>query len=265
MDTTRRLLTSSLAAEYRKFKPYTKNGAVLAFDDRSYWRRKVFAPYKAARAKGREDSTFDWPNFFVHYTQFKEELAENFPIQSLQVSGAEADDIIAILALRYAPQGDVLIWSSDTDDLQLQLIDPKIKQYSYIAKKMITPKSEDYTLFEHIVRGDGGDGVPNILSPSDHFILAAQSEKKMRQKAVRTEKLNEWASHGIHYPEKFCDSEEMLRRFKENRMLVDYQMIPDDLANAIVDAHENTKVAKGKVFNYLVEKRMTNVLQEGGF
>ncbi|ASD50418.1 ribonuclease H [Acidovorax phage ACP17] len=267
MDTTRRLLVSSLAGEYRKFKSARAvGGAVLAFDDKNYWRREYFQHYKAARAKGRADSTFDWNNFFSHYNRFKEELAENFPLQSLQVHGAEADDIIAVLALRYAPQGEVVIWSSDTDDLQLQNIDPSIKQYSYVKKKMITPKSEGYTLFEHVVRGDAGDGIPNILSASDHFVQAAANpEKKMRQKSVMTASIQDWEAHGLKNPEKFCTSEEMLRRFKENRTLVDYRYIPADLASRIVDAHEETKIAKGKVFNYLVENRLTNVLAEGAF
>jgi hypothetical protein len=97
---------------------------------------------------------------FPAFNIYKDELREFFPYKSLQVERAEADDIIAILSLRASAGGDpVTIWSSDTDDLQLQLIEPKIKQYSYVRKKYITPKSEKYSLFEHIVRGDAHHGV----------------------------------------------------------------------------------------------------------
>ena len=75
--------------------------------------------------------------------------------------------------------------------------------------------------------------------------------------------MQEWAQHA-NDPAKFCD-EDMLKRFNENRVLVDYTKIPADIAAAIVEAYETTKVPKGKLFNYMVKNRMTNVMKEAGW
>lgn len=259
-DAVRAVLTSRLARINRDMKK-VPGEKILAFDDRRYWRRDVFEHYKASRAKQRDDQKFDWDSFFPAFNIYKDELREFFPYKSLQVERAEADDIIAILSLRATAGGDpVTIWSSDTDDLQLQLIEPKIKQYSYVRKKYITPKSEKYSLFEHIVRGDAGDGVPNILTRSDHFVNNPDGK---RQKPIYEAKLLDWAQHA-NEPEKFCD-ESMLKRFRENRVLVDYTNIPPAIAANIVEAYETTKVPKGKLFNYMVKNRMTNVMKEAGW
>jgi hypothetical protein len=259
-DAVRAVLTSRLARINRDMKK-VPGEKILAFDDRRYWRRDVFEHYKASRAKQRDDQKFDWDSFFPAFNIYKDELREFFPYKSLQVERAEADDIIAILSLRASAGGDpVTIWSSDTDDLQLQLIEPKIKQYSYVRKKYITPKSEKYSLFEHIVRGDAGDGVPNILTRSDHFVNNPDGK---RQKPIYEAKLLDWAQHA-NEPEKFCD-EAMLKRLRENRVLVDYTNIPPAIAAGIVEAYETTKVPKGKLFNYMVKNRMTNVMKEAGW
>lgn len=259
-DAVRAVLTSRLARINRDMKK-VPGEKILAFDDRRYWRRDVFEHYKASRAKQRDDQKFDWDSFFPAFNIYKDELREFFPYKSLQVERAEADDIIAILSLRATAGGDpVTIWSSDTDDLQLQLIEPKIKQYSYVRKKYITPKSEKYSLFEHIVRGDAGDGVPNILTRSDHFVNNPDGK---RQKPIYEAKLLDWAQHA-NEPEKFCD-ESMLKRFRENRVLVDYTNIPPAIAANIVEAYETTKVPKGKLFNYMVKNRLTNVMKEAGW
>lgn len=263
MDLVRRLGVSKLSRVLKEFKAY--GIGILCHDDRKYWRRDAFPHYKSGRKKGRDDSSFDWEVFFPLYEKFLVELKENFPVLSIKVSGAEADDIIAILSLRFSPVESVMIWSSDTDDLQLQLVDPNIKQFSYIKKKFITPKSEGYSLLEHVIRGDAGDGIPNILSTDDHFVRSAASETTIRQKPVKTAWLQDCENHGIRNPEKFCTDETMLKRFKQNQMLVDYRFIPEDVASRIVEAYEAVegKQPRGKVFTYLVEKQLNNVLRDG--
>jgi len=70
---------------------------VICCDDRDYWRRDVFPYYKAGRKKAREESGLPWKLIFDTISQLKEDIKTNFPYQVLQVSKAEADDIIAVL------------------------------------------------------------------------------------------------------------------------------------------------------------------------
>lgn len=258
MESVRFVLTNKLAITARDMRKYGKN-RVLAFDDRRYWRRSVFPHYKAARGEQREKSSFDWDRFFEFYSIYKDELRESFPFKFLQVEEAEADDVIAILAPRMAVAEEVCIWSSDTDNLQLQNLDPRIKQFSYIKKKLITPASEKYNLFEHVVRGDGTDGIPNIYSTSDHFVLP----DKKRQKAIKATDVEEWQRHARE-PEKFC-SDVMLNRFRENQRLIDYRYIPHDVADRIIKAYDEATVPQGKIFGYMVQHKLTRIMQDGGF
>lgn len=259
MQDVRNLCGRRIIEICRDFKKYGET--VLIYDGRDYWRKGIFQHYKSGRKKLRDNSTLDWNALYKHLNQFQEELKDNFPIKVLNVHEAEADDVIAILALRLAANGeDVMIYCTDNDILQLQFITKKIKQFSYIKKKTITPESEKYTLFEHIVRGDSNDGIPNILSRNDHFA----NPTGKRQKAIRLDKLQDWERHGISNPEAFCD-EQMLERFKENRTLVDFSKIPRRISDRIIEAYDEAKPAKGKMFTYMVENRLTELLKEGGF
>ena len=70
---------------------------VLCHDSRHYWRRDYFPQYKANRKKGREQSDLDWDVIFECLNEIKEEIRVNMPYKSIEVYGAEADDIIATI------------------------------------------------------------------------------------------------------------------------------------------------------------------------
>ena len=181
-------------------------------------------------------------------------------MKCVEVEGAEGDDVIAIIATRYANVKDIVIVSADKDLIQIQqYISSNVKQYSPYLKKFLTPKNSDYDLFEHVVRGDRGDGVTNILSPEDSFVNG------QRQKPIRSEKIEEWKKHGLENPEFFCENEEQLRRFVQNRTVIDLRKIPDDIANKIVDVYNMAEVPRGKMHTYLTANRLAKILTAGGW
>lgn len=244
-----------------KLKDYADD-IVLAFDSRHYWRKDIFPYYKGKRKEGRDKSTFDWTAFFPMYDQFKLELREFFPVKCIEVQGAEADDIMAVLSSRYGPHTPVCIVTSDNDMIQVQQhVCSQVKQWSPWHRKFLTPKNAEYDLFTHICNGDAGDGVPNILSDDDTFM----ADPKKRQKPLKKDKVKEWAKHGITGPEYFCPNAEALDRFHRNRNLIDLRLIPEDLAAKIVDAYETAVPNSGKMFTYLTANRLSKILKEGGF
>jgi hypothetical protein len=250
-DLIRHMVLNSLRSYVRQFKQ--KYGEiVVCCDSRKYWRRDVFPFYKSNRKKDREKSEFDWNLIFETLGKIREELKENFPYRVLEVEGAEADDIIAVLSARQAVSEEVLILSSDKDFVQLQKY-PNVSQYSPILKRYV--KADDPYLYikEHIIKGDRGDGVPNFLSPDNTFALGE------RQKVINSKKLNEW----LHMaPEDFCVNENMLRGYKRNQMLVDLDFIPENIKQQIVDCYDNTKPStRQKMFNYFIEKRLSNLME----
>lgn len=261
LQVVRNLCIKKLKQIKDKLKDYSADEIVLAFDSRHYWRKDIFPLYKANRGKARKVSTFDWNAFFPMYEQFKTELRDYFPVKCIEVDGAEADDIMAVLASRFGPHQDVCIVTSDNDMIQVQQhVCPRVKQWSPWHSKFLTPKNSDYDLFEHIVRGDAGDGVPNILSDDDSL-----ADETKRQKSVSTKKLEEWKKYGITGSEYFCPNAEALERFARNRNLIDLRLIPEELSAKIVAEYDNAVAPKGKMFGYLTSQRLMQILKDGGF
>jgi hypothetical protein len=216
-----------------------------------YWRLDIFPFYKAHRKTDREKSGLDWHLIFQSLNKIRDELKVNFPYKVIDVEGAEADDIIGVLAARMSASEEVLILSSDKDFMQLQKF-PGVAQYSPILRRFI--KTDDPVAYvkEHIIRGDRGDGIPNFLSPDNVFVSGE------RQKSINSKKLNEWMDKT---PTDFCVTDNMLRGYKRNQMLVDLDYIPENIKAQIVESYETTVSGnKQKMLNYFIENRLRNLI-----
>lgn len=238
---------------------------VIACDNMKYWRREVFPFYKAGRKKAREASGFDWKLIFETLSKIREEIDLNFPYKVINVHGAEADDIIAVLAewsqtndlMNTNPfmEGDskpFLVISGDHDFIQLQRY-KNVKQFSPIQKKYVKSNTtpERYVL-EHTIRGDKGDGIPNAFSTDDCFVNG------IKQKSVSTKKLEEWLNDPTLLPK----DDEFLKRFNRNKQLIDFRCIPNDLREEIINNFESSPVKnKSKMLNYFIENKMKNMLE----
>jgi hypothetical protein len=223
---------------------------VLCCDNRKYWRKEFFPFYKAGRKKTREKSDLDWHLIFDILAKLKQELKENFPYKVIDVEGAEADDIIGTLVPIYAPHQKILILSSDGDFLQLQMYGSNVKQYNPSQKKYIKSHDPLLELKEKIIRGDKGDGIPNVFSPSDCFVRDLR-QKPITQKVIEkymTEDYNTWEDDGAKVG------------FSRNQTLIDLRNIPVDIKRKIINTYEETKPAKGKLLNYFMEHKLKNLM-----
>lgn len=254
-DLIRHVILNTLRVHIKKFKS-EYGEVILCCDNREYWRKQVFPFYKAGRKKTREKSDLDWHMIFDIIGKIKEELKVNFPYKIIDVAGAEADDIIGTLAPRYVMHENVLILSSDGDFLQLQQYNNKnskfqISQYSPAQKKFIKSDNPLLDLKEKIIRGDKGDGIPNIYSPSDCFV------RDLRQKPITsgilTKLLNEESENW---------TEETLKiGYSRNKLLIDLREIPVDVKERIITEFDTVKPApKSKLFNYFIEKKLKNLM-----
>ena len=155
----RHMILNSLRMYRTKFKE-EYGELVLCYDSKHYWRRDIFPLYKYNRKKGREESDKNWDSIFEVLNQIRDELKEFFPYKFLEVYGAEADDIIAVLCgeLQY-DNGKTLIVSGDKDFIQLQKY-KNVSQYSPITKKFVNGEDPLRYLQEHILKGDSSDGIP---------------------------------------------------------------------------------------------------------
>ena len=229
---------------------------VICADGMKNWRREVFPPYKANRKKGREESDQDWSEIFRILHMVKDEIKENLPYKVLHIEGCEADDIIATLTMQTQEFGlhePVMIVSSDKDFIQLQRYS-NVKQFSPIQKKMVANENPITYLWNHIFRGDAGDGVPNVLSTDDTFISEA------KQTPLRQTKIDDW----IHNAERLRDvmPEEIYRNYQRNKRLIDLTQIPEDIQQDIINNfNEQKPLMKMKVLNYLIKKTCNNLIE----
>jgi len=169
------MVLNSLRSIRSKFK--NKYGELVICCDSGSWRKDVFPFYKAARAKTREESKINWPSVFEAVENIKNDLDQFFPYKVIRVKKAEGDDVIATIArnniettmlgLRRA-KSPTLIVSTDKDFIQLHC--EGVEQYDTVNKRWIQSLNPEQYLFEHIVKGDVGDGIPNIKSPDNSFV-----------------------------------------------------------------------------------------------
>ena len=222
---------------------------VLCCDNRKYWRKEYFPFYKANRKKNRDKSDLDWHLIFDMLAKFKQELKDNFPYKVIDVEGAEADDIIGTLTPRHCKHEKILILSSDGDFLQLQNY-PNVKQYNPSQKKYVVSENPVMDLKEKIIRGDKGDGIPNVFSPSDCFV------RDLRQKPITKGVLDKLMR------ESYLDQEETIRgNYVRNATLIDLSFIPEDIKTKIINTYDETKPAKGKLLNYFIEHKLKNLME----
>lgn len=232
----------------------TYGEVILCCDNRKYWRKDIFPYYKAGRKKNREKSDLDWHLIFDILGRFKNELKEHFPYKVIDVEGAEADDIIGTLAPRHVAHENVLILSSDGDFLQLQQYNNakyQIKQYNPTAKKYIVSNDPHKELKEKIIRGDAGDGIPNVLSASDSFVnsIKQKSITEPKLQVMMNEDWNDW------------DNEYAKINFDRNRRLIDLSFIPAELKQEIINTYEEFKPSpKNKLLEYFISNKLMNLM-----
>jgi len=245
----RHMVINSLRSYKQKFQS-EYGEIVIACDDRNYWRKQVFPYYKANRKKNRDASEINWNQVFDIFNTIKTEIKEYFPYRVIQVESAEADDIIATLVTENKDK-TILILSADKDFVQLQKY-ATVRQYDPIRKKWIKEDNPQQYLYEHILKGDQGDGIPNILSDDDTFVT------DKRQKPMTQKKMELFKSQGI--------SQEMLKRnFARNELLVDLTKIPDNIRNGVINKYneENGK-DRSKLFNYFISHNLKLLMDSVG-
>lgn len=232
------IIGSIINNKNRKAKAFE---TVIALDMAPYW-RKTFAPhYKGKRSDHRKESDWNWKDIFNTFNELIAELKTYFPWKVVGVQGAEADDVMAILSKLLSANYLVELVSSDTDLVQLQEY-KNIQQYSMVTKKMVTPKQSPYLdLQDKIIRGDPGDGIPNIKSPDDQFM------NPLRKQPSITKKFIDSAIMAKFDPTVFCLNESEQINYARNKLLVDFNSIPDEMQELIVQEYRNAVPAD--IFN----------------
>lgn len=256
-DMIRHMILNSVRMYNKKFRD--EYGQMVIANDSTNWRRGVFPQYKASRRSGRDASPLDWNEIFRIINLVFEEIGQNLPYKTVRINGCEADDIIATLVettQEFGKHDKVMIISADKDFIQLQKYN-NVRQFSPMTKKFIEDSNPNQYLFEHILKGDASDGVPNVLSPDNTFVdsirQSPMTQKKIAQFSVPPEDL------------RTVMGEEVYRNYCRNKKMIDLSQTPIELKNEVIAAYESFQAPhSSRVLNYLITKRCKLLIDSVG-
>ena len=227
---------------------------VIACDNTNYWRKQLFPYYKANRKKNQNSSELDWKSIFECMNKIRAEIKEYFPYRVIDIESAEADDIIATLVKNADAEDNVLILSGDKDFIQLHKYS-QVKQYDPVRKKWVNHDDPERYLQEHVLKGDSGDGVPNILSSDNCFVIGE------RQKPMTQKKIDALIDLGLDG--KF--DHPSFNNFMRNKKLIDLSMIPEEIKTKIIESYESqTNKNRDKLINYFIANKLKNLMEHIG-
>jgi hypothetical protein len=142
------------------------------------------------------------------------------------------------------PDSPFLIISGDQDFLQLQKY-KTVEQYAPVTKKMLRENDPENYLYEHIMRGDFGDGVPNVLSTDDCLVSG------VRQKPITAIRLAEWKKTDLN----------LLENYQRNKRLIDFSEIPESIESQIINSFVmQPDKDRSKLYDYFMKHRMKQLL-----
>jgi len=225
---------------------------IVVTDSNNYWRKKIFPHYKANRKKLQAESELNWTEIFEFLDKVREELKQFFPYKVLDVETCEADDIIGTLIIkelgRHKYDVEVhLILSGDKDYIQLQVYN-NVRQYDPVKKKWIRHENPARYLFEHILKGDTGDGIPNILS-ADNCLVAGIRQKHMTRKKLDAFRETAPALQGR-------------KEFWRNEELISLWRVPEPLQDKILGQfHHQESKDRSRLMGYFMKYKLKNLME----
>lgn len=227
---------------------------VIACDNTNYWRKQRFPYYKANRKKNIESSELNWKSIFECMNKIRAELKEYFPYRVIDVESAEADDIIATLVSKFGSElntGEkLLILSGDKDFIQLHTY-ANVAQYDPTRKKWINHDDPERFLHEHILKGDAGDGIPNVLSADNCFVVGD------RQRPLTAKKMEKLMGT-------YLDDMDTVtaRNYSRNAHLIDLSFTPDYIRDKVMEQFTaQEKRDRSKLLNYFIANKLNNLTE----
>lgn len=199
---------------------------IICMDGSKNWRRAKYPFYKANRRKARKDDDRDWVAIYEEINKVRDEVKEVFPFKVIHVDRCEADDAIAALVANSNNEPTVII-SPDKDFVQLHRY-PNVRQWSNIQKKWVTADVTPVIDLEtKVLKGDSGDGVPNVLSEDDTFISESRQTPLSKKKIELL----------MNNPEALGTT--VAKRVIRNRELIDLTRTPEDIKAEIMEQFKN--------------------------
>ena len=250
---------NSLFFNIRKFRP---TEVIVAVDGKNYWRKKIFADYKAHRKDKRDKDVFPWEKYYEYMNEFTADIKKSFPFKIIRINWVEADDIIGVLSRMLPANGSSVIVTSDKDYVQL-LKHSGVSLYDPMKKEFVEEEDPQRQLDIKIMTGDKSDNIPNIkpLIGEKTAIKLLDEEEKLEEllnsfyvvpdiksKCKHVWDINEEGETLEDYVaicEK-CEVEgkvfSVQENYNRNKRLIDMGCIPKKIQQRILDRYNDCEV-----------------------
>jgi len=150
-----------------------------------------------------------------------------------------------------------MIVSADKDFIQLQKYN-NVKQYSPLTKKFISDDDPTRYQFEHTLKGDTSDGVPNVLSDDDALCTDGK-----RQSPLSKKKIEHWWENREDLQSVM--PEHVYRNYQRNNSVINLDEVPEEISQTIINNYESIKPTPNmKVLNYLIVNRLNLLIESVG-
>lgn len=251
-DKVRHMILNSVRMYRQQFNE-EYGEVVLAYDSKHYWRRDFFPYYKKNRKKVRDNDGNNWEDIFECLNKIKQEIKDYMPYKHLEIQGAEADDIIAVLAKNIDEK--MMIVSGDKDFIQLHKY-KQVRQYSPILKKLVQGEDPIDYIKVHILKGDSSDGIPNVLSNDNVFV------EGIRQRPLSKKKIEAWKEGEF---EGTTATQEVMRNYERNKTLIDLDNVPVELSENILKTfHEAPCGDRSKILSFFINSKLKELTESIG-
>lgn len=232
-----------------KFKNISE--VIIAVDDSNSWRKAIYSRYKESRKEKKKESIVDWRTLYAMMNKLASEFKHHMPFKVIKVKSAEADDVIGVLT-KYMENPCVIV-ARDEDYFQCFAKNTNLRVYDPISQVLYSQEDigdiKDF-LLKLVFCGQKKDDIPNILTPDD-WGLTEGTEGKRRpgfgEKAFSKMKDNikEFIEKG--YKNKYYITENnkdgsvnLSRNLKRNRLLMDFDKIPNTVVDRILQAYNKS-------------------------
>lgn len=231
----------SLKKAIKQFHP---NKIIFCQEGGNNWRKEHFDSYKISRAQGYDESKIDFNVFFQMNNEFIAGLQK--ALQNalfLRIPRLEADDLIGLIT-KYRQDWDILLISTDKDFYQLHKY-PNFKQYNPVSHKFIEVLNPELALMQKIIIGDGSDDIPQLM-----FRVGPKTVEALYMKG----EINEWVKKN-----------DLQVAFDRNRLLIDFDYIPKEYHQPVIDAvasWEQGKFNGREYYNFVINEHLGKELEK---
>jgi endogenous inhibitor of DNA gyrase (YacG/DUF329 family) len=276
IDLLRHVALNSIMDYLKKVRakfPDRKVTTVLAHDAGS-WRNEIFDYYKWSRKQKDPDASEQEVAFksrcYECFDQLTSEASAHYPFISVKVPRCEADDICAWFAAEYGQFTDVVLVSADKDIKQLAIgrVHSLAPVHGSAEKKWFqfkTVEQQSAYVLDLVLRGDGGDGIPNVLSAEDTFAVKEKRQKPMTEKQLGI--LHAAVTPGDHLFTGIIKTQAGAR-FALNMELIDLRgcrnlppVLSPKIAEAVNDSLTTLQSRKESLYRYFAQNGMNRHLQ----